>query len=82
MNLIITFVLDEKPTPPINLLGDFAGGSMIAVMGILLALFERTSSGKGQVIEASIVSHIGSFYSVMRMCSFLFKVASYVDEIV
>ena len=73
MDLIITFALDEKPTPPINLLGDFAGGSMIAVMGILLALFERTSSGKGQVIETSIVSHISSFYSKIKMCSFLLK---------
>lgn len=45
-----------NPFPPINLLGDFAGGSMVAVLGILLALFERTLSGKGQVVEASIVS--------------------------
>ena len=73
MDLIITFALDEKPTPPINLLGDFAGGSMIAVMGILLALFERTSSGKGQVIETSIVSHTGSSYSKIKMCSFFLK---------
>ena len=45
-----------KPEPPINLLGDFAGGSMVAVMGIMMALFERSVSGKGQVVDASIVS--------------------------
>ena len=45
-----------KPEPPINLLGDFAGGSIMAVMGIMMALFERSVSGKGQVVDASIVS--------------------------
>ena len=48
--------LGENPLPPINLLGDFAGGGMVSVVGILLALFERTISGKGQVIQSSIVS--------------------------
>ncbi|XP_057305605.1 alpha-methylacyl-CoA racemase-like [Hydractinia symbiolongicarpus] len=53
-----------NPFPPINLLGDFAGGSMVAVLGILLALFERTLSGKGQVVEASITegaAYVSSF---------------------
>ncbi|XP_047139935.1 alpha-methylacyl-CoA racemase isoform X1 [Hydra vulgaris] len=55
---------DDKPTPPINLLGDFGGGGMIAVTGILLALFERSLSGKGQTVNASITegtSYISSF---------------------
>ena len=43
----------ERPLPPANLLGDFAGGGMLCAMGILLALFERTRSGKGQVIDAA-----------------------------
>jgi len=47
--------LSERPSPPINLLGDFAGGSMVAVVGILMALFERSVSGKGQVVDTSIV---------------------------
>ena len=50
----------EKPYPPINLLGDFAGGGMTCALGILLALFERTRSGKGQVIDANMVQ--GSAY--------------------
>ena len=45
----------EKPTAPINLLADFAGGGMTCALGILLALFERSKSGKGQVIDASMV---------------------------
>ena len=47
---------DQKPTPPINLLADFAGGGMTCALGILLALFERNKSGKGQVVDTSMVS--------------------------
>lgn len=36
-------------------MGDFAGGSLMCVMGILMALFERGKSGKGQVIDAAMV---------------------------
>ena len=53
-----------KPTPPVNLLGDFAGGGMLCAMGIVMALLERTQSGVGQVIDAAMVdgaSHLGSF---------------------
>jgi alpha-methylacyl-CoA racemase len=31
----------DKPTPPLNILADFAGGGLICALGILLALFER-----------------------------------------
>jgi alpha-methylacyl-CoA racemase len=46
---------DERPTPPLNLLGDYAGGSMFLVVGILAALQERTTSGRGQVVDAAMV---------------------------
>lgn len=46
---------DEKPTPPLNLVGDFGGGSMFLVVGILAALVERSISGKGEVIDAAMV---------------------------
>ena len=36
-----------KPTPPVNLVADFAGGGMLLSTGIIAALFERTNSGKG-----------------------------------
>ncbi|CAD6910483.1 unnamed protein product [Tilletia controversa] len=48
------------PEPPQNILGDFAGGSFICILGILLALFERTRSGLGQVVNADMVT--GSRY--------------------
>lgn len=44
-----------KPVPPLNLLGDYAGGSMSLAFGIACALVERASSGQGQVVDASMV---------------------------
>lgn len=43
------------PLPPLNLVGDFGGGSMFLVVGILLALHERSRTGLGQVVDAAIV---------------------------
>ncbi len=45
----------QAPTPPLNLVGDYAGGSMLLVIGILCAIFERTRSGRGQVVDAAMV---------------------------
>jgi alpha-methylacyl-CoA racemase len=45
----------ERPLPPCNLLGDFAGGGMLCAMGILLALIERNRSGKGQVVDSAML---------------------------
>ncbi|MDP6374407.1 MAG: CaiB/BaiF CoA-transferase family protein [Pseudomonadales bacterium] len=44
----------ERPAPPLNLVGDFGGGGMFLAFGILAALHERTSSGKGQVVDAAM----------------------------
>ncbi|WP_370181104.1 CaiB/BaiF CoA transferase family protein [Rhodococcus wratislaviensis] len=45
----------ERPVPPLNLLGDFGGGGLMLAMGILAALHERSRSGRGQVVDASMV---------------------------
>jgi alpha-methylacyl-CoA racemase len=45
----------QHPVPPLNLVGDFGGGSMFVVLGILAALWERQFSGAGQVIDAAMV---------------------------
>ncbi len=47
--------VNERPVPPLNLVGDFGGGSMFLLVGILSALWERQISGKGQVIDAAMV---------------------------
>ena len=44
----------SRPTPPLNLVGDFGGGGMLLAFGIVAALFERGVSGKGQVIDAAM----------------------------
>jgi alpha-methylacyl-CoA racemase len=54
----------DKPVPPLNLLGDYAGGSLFLVMGMLAALNERTQSGKGQVIDAAITDGTANLMSV------------------
>src|SRR5260221_5654961 len=41
--------------PPLNLVGDFGGGSMLLAFGILVALWERRHSGRGQVVDAAIL---------------------------
>lgn len=45
----------ERPVPPLNMVGDFGGGSMFLLFGILAALFERQKSGQGQVVDAAMV---------------------------
>ncbi|HBK13203.1 MAG TPA: carnitine dehydratase [Gammaproteobacteria bacterium] len=44
----------SRPTPPLNLVGDFGGGGMLLAFGIVAALYERGVSGKGQVIDAAM----------------------------
>jgi alpha-methylacyl-CoA racemase len=59
----------ERPLPPCNLLGDFAGGGMLCAFGILLALLERQSSGRGQVVDAAMLDGAASlstlFYGLL-----------------
>lgn len=49
-----------RPTPPLNLVGDFGGGSLYLVLGVLSALWERGRSGHGQVVDAAIVDGVTS----------------------
>ncbi|MFA1545354.1 CaiB/BaiF CoA transferase family protein [Actinomadura chokoriensis] len=52
------------PQVPMNLLGDFAGGSMYLIVGVLAALLESRTSGRGQVVDAAIVdgtAHLSTF---------------------
>jgi alpha-methylacyl-CoA racemase len=46
---------DGRPTPPANLLGDFGGGGMLLLSGVLAALLAARSTGVGQVVDAAIV---------------------------
>ncbi len=55
----------ETPIPPLNLVGDFGGGSMFLIAGILAALWERQRSGEGQVIDAAISDGAGLLMAMM-----------------
>lgn len=45
---------DDKPVPPLNLVGDFGGGGMMLAFGMVCALLEARESGQGQVIDAAM----------------------------
>lgn len=50
----------HAPTPPLNLVGDFGGGALYLALGIVAALLEVRSSGKGQVVDAAMVDGAAS----------------------
>jgi alpha-methylacyl-CoA racemase len=51
---------DAPPAVPLNLIGDYAGGGLYLVMGLLAGLLEARSSGQGQVVDAAIVDGTAS----------------------
>ncbi len=54
----------EPAAVPLNLVGDFGGGSMFLAMGVLAALWERERSGKGQIVDAAIVDGVSSLMTM------------------
>jgi alpha-methylacyl-CoA racemase len=53
----------EAPVPPLNLVGDFGGGALYMVVGVLAALLEAQKSGKGQVVDAAMCDGAASLMS-------------------
>lgn len=45
---------DRPPRPPLNLLGDYGGGAMMLVTGVLAALLDARSTGRGRVVDAAM----------------------------
>ncbi len=45
---------DAPPPPPLNLVGDFGGGGLLLAFGIVCALLEAKTSGRGQVVDAAM----------------------------
>lgn len=54
---------DGVPVPPLNLVGDYGGGSLYLVIGLLAALLEARTSGQGQVVDAAICDGVLSLMS-------------------
>lgn len=55
----------SKPTPPINLVGDFGGGGMFMAFGIVCGILEAQRSGKGQVIDVAMVDGTAVLMTMM-----------------
>ena len=54
----------QRPAPPLNLVGDYGGGAMYLAFGIVCALCERHSSGRGQVIDTAMSEGAASLMSI------------------
>jgi alpha-methylacyl-CoA racemase len=54
----------EKPVPPLNLVGDFGGGALYLVVGVLAALLEASRSGQGQVVDTAMCDGAASLMSM------------------
>lgn len=57
---------DRPPSPPLNFVGDYGGGSMFLIMGVLSALFAVQRTGKGQVVDAAIVDGVNSMMGMFH----------------
>ena len=54
------------PVPPLNLVGDYGGGALYLALGVMAALHERHSSGRGQVVDAAMVDGAASLFSIFH----------------
>lgn len=45
----------QPPTPPLNLVGDYGGGGLLLALGVVAALYEARGSGRGQVVDTSMI---------------------------
>lgn len=57
---------DRPPAPPLNIAADYGGGTMFLLFGIMAALFERQTSGKGQVVDAAMVDGASAMMALVH----------------
>jgi alpha-methylacyl-CoA racemase len=50
----------QPPSPPLNLVGDYAGGAMMLAFGIVSAVLHVRGGGKGQVVDAAMIDGVGA----------------------
>jgi len=56
----------EPPTVPLNLVGDYGGGAMFAIAGLLAALLSARTTGQGQVVDAAMTDGVASLMSLFH----------------
>lgn len=54
------------PPPPLNLVADYGGGAMFLIFGMLAALFERQTSGRGQVVDAAMTDGVPALMGMIH----------------
>ncbi len=57
---------DEPPPPPLNLVADYGGGAMFLLFGVLMALYERGRSGRGQIVDAAMVDGVPAMMGLLH----------------
>ncbi|MCW2758157.1 MAG: Alpha-methylacyl-CoA racemase [Nocardioidaceae bacterium] len=55
----------QAPVPPLNLVGDMGGGGLMLAFGVTAALVERSTSGRGQVLDVAMVDGVASLMTMM-----------------
>ena len=56
----------QPPTPPLNLIGDFAGGALYLAFGIVCGILEAQRSGQGQIVDAAMVDGTASLMTAFH----------------
>ena len=56
----------ERPVPPLNLVGDFGGGAASLAFGVVCALLEARSSGRGQVVDANVLESTATLMGLIH----------------
>lgn len=56
----------DRPVPPLNLVGDYAGGSLMLVYGVMAALISAKSTGKGQIVDAAMTDGSAAIMSLIH----------------
>ncbi|MEP1535595.1 MAG: CaiB/BaiF CoA-transferase family protein [Paracoccaceae bacterium] len=56
---------DGPPVPPMNLAADYGGGTMFLLFGLLSAVIERATSGRGQVVDAAMIEGVPAMMGLL-----------------
>lgn len=56
----------DCPVPPLNLVADYAGGSMMLIAGVLAALVEAKATGRGQDVDVAMVDGVSTLMSLFQ----------------
>jgi len=57
---------DAPPTVPLNIIGDYAGGSMFAALGLVSAILSARTTGRGQVVDVAMVDGVASLLGLFH----------------